>query len=73
MKQHKMQCLQTWKKMLTYRDDLDEVISVDGHDLHLRSCIAIERTEYTLDITDDYAALINYSDNIFEEDPEIWD
>ena len=64
---------QTWKKMLTYRDDLDEVISVDGHDLHLRSCIAIERTEYTLDITDDYAALINYSDNIFEEDPEIWD
>lgn len=63
---------QTWKKMLTYRDDLDELIEIDGHSLHLRSCIAMERTEYTLDITDEYAALISY-DQIFEEDPEIWD
>ena len=68
-----LQDRQQWKKMLTYRDDLDEIVKIDGHELHLRSCIAIERTEYTLDITDDYAALIHYDDNIFTEDPEVWE
>lgn len=67
---------QTWKKLLTYRDDLDEVMCFDGHNLRVRSCIALERTMYELSITEEYEELTGYREKyeqIFEEDPEIWD
>ncbi len=67
---------QSWKKLLTYRDDLDESIIIDGHKLTLKSCIALERTTYELDISDEYEALTGYHDRyetLLEEDPEIWE
>lgn len=63
---------QNWKKLLTYRDDLDETVIIDGHRLPVKSCIALERTMYKLDITDEYRLLTGYQD-IYEEDPEIWE
>lgn len=68
---------QNWKKLLTYRDDLNEVIEIDGHKLPLKSCTALERTMYKLDITEEYETLTGFKDRyqetIYEEDPEIWD
>lgn len=67
---------QNWKKLLTYRDDLNEDITIDGHEIHLSSCIAMERTTYQLEISDEYEILTGYHDRyteIYEEDPEIWD
>lgn len=66
---------QNWKKLLTYRDDLDEILEIEGHKLHVKSCIAMERTEYALSITEEYEELTGYHDKydtIYEEDPEIW-
>ena len=42
---------QNWKKLLTYRDDLNELMHIDGHDIVVKSCIALERTMYELSIT----------------------
>lgn len=67
---------QNWKKILTYRDDLNEDVTIDGHKLHLSSCIAMERTQYKLEISDEYEEITGYHDKfetIYEEDPEIWD
>lgn len=67
---------QNWKKILTYRDDLNEDIKIDGHDIHLGSCIALERTTYQLEISDEYEEITGYHDRyetIYEEDPEIWE
>ena len=74
--QDDLEIRQNWKKLLTYRDDLNEVITIDGHELPLKSCIALERTMYELNITDEYETLTGFHDKyeeIFEEDPEIWD
>lgn len=62
---------QRWKKMLTYRDDLNEDFEIDGHALHLGTCIAMTRTEYELDITPEYSMLTGFNDR-YEADPEIW-
>ena len=62
---------QSWKKMLTYRDDLNMDVNIDGHDLTIKTCIAMTRTEYKLDITPEYDMLTGISDR-YEEDPEIW-
>lgn len=67
---------QSWKKLLTYRDDLNETMVFDGHKLPVKSCIALERTMYKLDITAEYEELTGYHDKydtIYEEDPEIWE
>ena len=67
---------QNWKKLLTYRDDLNEIKYIQGHYLPVKSCTALERTMYKLDITEEYAFLTGYKDRydtIYEEDPEIWD
>lgn len=67
---------QDWKKILKYRDDLDETVMIDGHALELKSCIALERTMYKLNISDEYEFLTGYHDKyetIYEEDPEIWE
>lgn len=68
---------QSWKKLLTYRDDLNETWNIDGHDITLKTCIAMERTEYNLSITEEFEALTGYHDKfgkeeIYEEDPDIW-
>ena len=60
---------------MTYRDDLNEVWQIDGHDVHMKTCIAMERTEYKLGISAEYEELTGYHDKfdtIYEEDPEIW-
>lgn len=67
---------QSWKKLLTYRDDLNEVWQIDGHEVHMKTCIAMERTEYKLGISAEYEELTGYHDKfdtIYEEDPEIWE
>lgn len=67
---------QNWKKLLTYRDDLDEIVTIEGHEIEIKSCIALERTMYKLSISDEYEALTGYHDKygqILEEDPEIWE
>lgn len=60
---------QLWKKQLTYRDDTDFYLEVGDNKVHVSSCIAITRTTYLLDVTDDYKRLI--SANIYEED-DVW-
>lgn len=60
---------QLWKKQLTYRDDTDFYLQVDKHSVHVSSCIAMTRTTYNLDVTDDYFSFIEQ--NIYEED-DIW-
>lgn len=67
-----LQDRQMWKKVLTYRDDLDEDAEIDGHTIHLYSCIAMERTEYKLDITDDYRLLTGYND-FYTQDGDAWE
>lgn len=67
---------QNWKKLLTYRDDLNEAVTIEGHTIEIKSCIALERTMYKLDISDELADLSGYHDRyetIYEEDPEIWE
>lgn len=67
---------QGWKKLLTYRDDIDTQLVIDGHELPIRSCIAMTRTTYNLGITPEYADLTGYYgkyQEIYEEDPEIWE
>ena len=66
---------QNWKKLLTYRDNLNEVIEIEGHPVQLKTCIAMERTQYELSISDEYEELTGYHEKyqeIYEEDPEIW-
>ena len=62
---------QDWKKLLTYRDDLDMQLTIDDHTLPVKTCIAMTRTTYNLGITQEYCDLTGYTDR-FEEDPEVW-
>lgn len=62
---------QDWKKLLTYRDDLDMQLTIEGHTLPLKTCIAMTRTTYNLGITQEYSDLTGFTDR-YEEDPEIW-
>jgi hypothetical protein len=67
---------QNWKKILTYRDDLNEVVNIQDHEINIKSCIAMERTQYELGISEEYADITGYHERyeqIYEEDPEIWD
>lgn len=67
---------QNWKKLLTYRDDINEVVEIEGHKIEVKSCIALERTMYKLDISEEYAFLTGYNERyeeIYEEDPDIWE
>lgn len=50
---------QAWKKMLVYNDDMNETFKIDGHELNIKSNIAILRTTYELSITDEYEELIS--------------
>lgn len=60
---------QAWKKKLTYRDDTDFYIEVDqDHRQHVSSGIAITRTTYELDLTDEYRSLTGYTDMYVEDD-----
>lgn len=62
---------QDWKKLLTYRDDLNVDLEIDGHKLPVKTCIAMTRTTYNLGITQEYSDLTGFTDR-FEEDPDIW-
>lgn len=62
---------QHWKKTLHYRDDLNLDLDIDGHRLHVGSCIGLTRAPYVLDLTEAYTQLTGYTDR-YEQDPEIW-
>ena len=59
---------QSWKKQLTYNDDCEYHFNIDGHDLEIKSNIAILRTTYELDITDEYRELLEYDYTDYEYD-----
>lgn len=64
---------QAWKKRLLYNDTDNFDLSIDGHNLHIGTYIAMERTSYELSITDEYGELISSLKNneIYEKD-DIW-
>lgn len=64
---------QSWKKRLLYNDDANYDLTIDGHNLHIGTYIAMERTPYELSITDEYEELINSlgSEELIEKD-DIW-
>lgn len=59
---------QDWKKTLTYNDDFNELFLVDGHALHIQSNVAILRTTYELNITDEYQELISNLNSVYVQD-----
>lgn len=59
---------QNWKKTLTYNDDINEVFLVDGKQLHIQSNVAILRTTYELNITDEYQELIDNLNTLYASD-----
>lgn len=62
---------QSAKKMLTYHDETDFCVEIDGHALHIGSGIGISRTSYTLAITEelqDYVSWIQAAKNGYVQD-----
>ena len=61
---------QLWKKTLFYNDDINEILTIDGRQLNITSYVALERTTYELNITDEYQDLIqeNYLNTIMVQD-----
>lgn len=62
---------QSAKKMLTYHDETDFSVEIDGHALHIGSGIGISRTSYTLSITEelqDYVSWIQAAKNGYVQD-----
>lgn len=62
---------QSAKKMLTYHDETDFSVEIDGHTLHVESGIGISRTSYTLSITEeleDYVSWIKAAKNGYVQD-----
>lgn len=62
---------QSAKKMLTYHDETDFSVEIDGHTLHVGSGIGISRTSYTLSITEeleDYVSWIQAAKNGYVQD-----
>ena len=59
---------QNWKKTLTYNDDINEIFLVDGKQLHIQSNVAILRTTYELNITDEYQELIDNLNTLYASD-----
>ena len=61
---------QLWKKTLFYNDDINEVLTIDGRQLNITSYVALERTTYELNITDEYQDLIqeNYLNTLMVQD-----
>lgn len=62
---------QSAKKMLTYHDETDFLVEIDGHTLHVGSGIGISRTSYTLSITEelqDYVSWIQAAKNGYVQD-----
>lgn len=59
---------QDWKKTLTYNDDFNELFIVDGKELHIQSNVAILRTTYELNITDEYQELISNLNTVYVQD-----
>lgn len=52
---------QAWKKILTYKDDDNFDLNIDGHTLHIGTSIAMTRTTYNLGITEEYSELTGIS------------
>ena len=42
-----------------YNDNIDKVITVDGHDLHITDNVVIRPSSYTLGITGEYKMLLH--------------
>lgn len=42
-----------------YNDDIDDVVSIDGHEIHITSNVVIKDSTYTLGITEEYRRIIN--------------
>lgn len=59
---------QSWKKTLTYNDTFNEIFTIDGHELHIQSNVALLRTTYELNITDEYQELIDNLNSEWEFD-----
>ena len=59
---------QDWKKTLTYNDDFNEIFMIDGKELHIQSNVAILRTTYELNITDEYQELISNLNSVYVQD-----
>ena len=59
---------QDWKKTLTYNDDFNEIFMIDGKELHIQSNVAILRTTYELNITDEYQELISNLNTVYVQD-----
>lgn len=59
---------QDWKKTLTYNDDFNEIFMIDGKELHIQSNVAILRTTYELNITDEYQELLNNLNTVYTQD-----
>lgn len=59
---------QDWKKTLTYNDDFNEIFMVDRKELHIQSNVAILRTTYELNITDEYQELIDNLNTAYTQD-----
>ena len=64
---------QSWKKRLLYNDTDNFDLTIDGHNLHIGTYIAMERTSYELSITDEYGELISsLKNNEIYEKEDIW-
>lgn len=59
---------QAWKKSLTYNDDFNEIFLINGNQLHIKSNVAVLRTTYQLDITDEYEEVIRDAQTQYETD-----
>lgn len=59
---------QDWKKTLTYNDNFDEIFMIDSKELHIQSNVAILRTTYELNITDEYQELISNLNTVYVQD-----
>lgn len=59
---------QDWKKALTYNDSFNEIFVIDGKELHIQSNVAILRTTYELNITDEYQELISNLNSAYVQD-----
>ena len=59
---------QAWKKQLTYNDDMNLTYTIDGHKLNIKSNVAILRTTYELDLTDDYKSIIEKYNSEYVQD-----
>ena len=59
---------QDWKKTLTYNDNFNEIFMIDGKELHIQSNVAILRTTYELNITDEYQELISNLNTVYVQD-----